>query len=166
MITLTTAEERLREFLVEQARKADLGAPEAATVTYTKLVEELDRDGSLGWRQSYPRFSPLSTPLYHVALYEAEQHRPLVTALAVRTGRPRPGDGFYHAARQAGYAVPEDRAEEREFWRGHLVEVVRYWSGDPDLVAMADARHAAVMAELATIKRMLRQLLHGQPAST
>ena len=31
------------------------------------------------------------------------------------------------------------------------------WLGGPNLVAMADARHAAVMAELATIKRMLRQ---------
>jgi hypothetical protein len=166
MITLTPAEELLREFLVEQARKADPGAAEAAMITYTELAEALDRDGELGWRQSYPRFTPLRAPLYHVALYEAEHNRPLVTALVVRTGGRRPGDGFYYAARQVGYTVPEDKAAEREFWHGHLAEVVRYWSGGPDVVAMADAHHAAVMAELAIIKRMLRQLLHGQPATS
>jgi hypothetical protein len=165
MITLTPAEERLRQFLVDQARKADPAAPEAAVVTYTSLVEAVDADDELGWRHSYPRFAPLSTPLYHVALYEAERQRPLVTALAVRSGLPlRPGDGFYHAAREAKYPVAEDQPARREFWRDHLAEVVAYWSRGPDLVAMADARHEAVMTELATIKRMLRQLMHGQPA--
>lgn len=166
MITLTPAEERLREFLIERARKADLADPEASTISYTDLVEDVDRDGEFGWLRSYPRFTPLSTALYHVAQYEAEHHRPLVTALAVRAGRPRPGDGFYYAARQAAYAVPEDKAAEREFWQGHLVEVVRYWCRGPDLVAMIDANHEAVMAELVTIKRMLRQLRHDQSELT
>ena len=37
LITLTPLEERLREFLVELARKADPSATEAVTLIYTKL---------------------------------------------------------------------------------------------------------------------------------
>jgi hypothetical protein len=163
MITLTPAENRLRDFLIEQARTADPGDPETSTITYTVLAETLDPDMTLGLNQPGPRTGRLTTALYHLNKHEHERHRPLVGAFAVSKGGDRTSDsGFAGLARdELGFDIPEDKAAERAFWRGQLDQSVEYWSRDREDGALTDAQFTTIMAELATIKRMLRQLMHG-----
>ncbi len=55
MISLTPAEERLRDFLASLAAKADPARPAASTITYKDLALAVDPDNRVGWKGSHTR---------------------------------------------------------------------------------------------------------------
>jgi hypothetical protein len=79
-----------------------------------------------------------------------------VSALVVLSGIGHPGDGFADdlGRRILKLEIPE--GSERAFWRDQVEQVVSFWSS-PDLIMMLDGMHDEVMAELAKIKRLIRQ---------
>jgi hypothetical protein len=150
MITLKPAEETLRDLLIDRART------DPKFISHGELAEAMD---NIAWRISGPRFQPVTNALTHVNTYEMEHGRPMVGALAV-TRSPSSAAGFAGLARNLGLDVPETVEGERQFCRDELVRAVAYWSEHEDDPA-GDARHDAIMGELATIKRMLRTLVHA-----
>lgn len=161
MISLTHAEKRLRDFLADRAAGADPGDPADSTITYGDLADELDRDGSLGWSPGHPSWSHLRTALFHIAAYESERGRPVLSALVVREGGI-PGLGFGDIGRQLGRVADESADAEYRFWKTELDASVRYWtSPGARAAALLDPRLDAVTADLGKIKQMLRTLLHG-----
>ena len=161
MIMLNSAEERLRDFFIARARTADLDNPEASTITFAELTATLDPDGSLGLSQPGPRVGRLTTALFHLNKYEHEHRRPMVGALAVSQTERTSGSGFAALGRELGFDIPDGKAAERQFWREQLDASVEYWSDDRPDGVLPDAQFAAIMTELAAIKKMLRQLVHG-----
>ncbi len=158
-ITLTAAEENLRSFLIDLARKADRQEPLAATVTYAETAQACD---------------PLHKPadrhhartvkmLFHVVSHELEHGRPMLTALVVRGDTEWAGDGFALVARRdRGDKIGTTVVQEKEFWRAELDRVIAYWqSADPEVASVQDAQFEAIMSELRAIRKMLRKLLHG-----
>lgn len=157
--TLTAAEENLRSFLIDRARKADPEKPQAATVTYREAAEACD---------------PLHIPadrhhartikmLFHVVSYELEHGHPMLTALVVRGDTEWAGDGFALVARRdRGDKIGTTVPAEKEFWRAELDRVIAYWqTADPGVASVQDAQFEAIMTELRAIRKMLRKLLHG-----
>jgi hypothetical protein len=167
MITLTPDEERLRARLIERARAADPADPAASTSTYGSWAEELDTDGSAGWKQGAPRYTRLITALWHINSYETEHGRPMVGAFAVSKTTGHSGDGFMKLRRDLHLPIPPDEdGTGRATWREVLSEALSYWQADDSREAagtggMTDAQFDTIMGELSKIKQMLRQLLHG-----
>lgn len=171
MITLTTAEEGLQAFLIMRARSAadhDLAATPrtllnaGVTMAYGEMARELDPDGAVGWNDG-GRYKRLTHALYHVNTYELEHHRPMVGAFAVSKTSPHTsGGGFAGMARDAGLDAPgdDDPVGQTRFWREQLTASANLWSTQSDGASLTDAQFDAIMSELATIKQMLRSLLH------
>jgi hypothetical protein len=172
MITLTAAEEDLRAFLITMARsaaKVDLTVSPrtllnaGVTMAYGEMARELDPDRALGWNDD-GHYKRLITALFHVNTYELERSRPMVGAFAVIKNSPHTsGGGFAGMARDKGLDAPDDAdpAGQTQFWREQLAASADYWNTQSDGAPMTDAQFDAIMSELATIKRMLRSLLHG-----
>jgi hypothetical protein len=162
MISLTPAETRLRDILIARAASGGGG-----TITYMDLAAEADPDGSLGWRQGHPRYVVFRKALYHIAYYEAEHGRPMLTAFVVHASEPGkgfPGDGFFGYARSIGRLDGDSAEAERTFWRSEMDACVKYWSAARVKAAgagLSDAQFDAIMAELSKIKQLLRQLRHS-----
>ncbi len=66
--------------------------------------------------------------LYCIAGYEKAHDRPPLTALVVHKHDGRPGEGFAIAAREVGYATPEE--SDTEVWERAVAEVFAYWKPD------------------------------------
>lgn len=162
MIALTPAEEHLRDFLIERAAQADPADLPASTMSYGELAAAADPDGELGWKRGHPRYSKLITALFHVNSYEVEHGRPMVGAFAVSVDSGTSGSGFAGLGRDLGREVGEGKDAEREFWRTELEDSAAYWSAPgKDGGGLSDAQFNMIMAELAKIKQMVRQLRHG-----
>jgi hypothetical protein len=165
MISLTPDEKRLRDFLAAAlAAQADPSNPEACTITYKDLAVALDPDGSIGWKHGHPRYTRLITALYHINTYEVEHGRPMVGAFVVHVTDGRPGTGFAALGRQLGRLTEDGEDAEYAFWLAEMDASVEYWSAATAETAkpgLTDTQFDAIMAELSTIKQMLRQLLHG-----
>lgn len=172
MITLTAAEEELQSFLIRMARSGadhDLTTSPrtllnaGVTMAYGEMARELDPDGALGWNDG-GHYKRLTHALYHVNTYELEHRRPMVGAFAVSKAYPHTsGNGFAGMARDAGLDAPtdDDPAGQTRFWREQLSASADHWSTHPNGAPLADAQFDTIMRELATIKHMLRSLLHG-----
>jgi hypothetical protein len=167
MITLKPDEQQVRDYLIECARRGDPGSPQDACVTYGGLAQAVDPERRYPW-SAWKRFNGIGPVLGHVSQYEAEHGRPLLSALAVRSDGRRPGDNFYplarRLARELGREGPGEGADaEHRFWRAEITAAVRYWSDAPAAgrPGLQDAQYDAIMAELSSVKKMLRQLLHG-----
>ena len=167
MISLTHDEERLRDHLIGIAANADPEHPETSVVTYEQIAKALDPDCRIGWNQPR-RYTRLITALYHVLKYEAERRRPLLTAFVGRktgAGKGIPGDGFFWAAREANCLTSDSPEDEYAFWKGELAALVKLWSAPNGKRAggtgLSDSQFDAIMGELSTIKKMVRQLLHS-----
>jgi hypothetical protein len=167
MISLTPDEERLRRHLIFIAAAASPDHPEASVVSYEQVAEALDPDGSIGWNQPR-RYTRLIRGLYHVLKYEAEHGRPLVTAFVGRktgTAKGIPGDGFFEAAREVKRLTSDSPQDEYAFWKDELAALVKLWSAPNGKAAnqtgLSDSHYDAIMGELSTIKKMLRQILHS-----
>ena len=63
--------------------------------------------------------------LYRIADFEAEHHRPPLTALAVRKNTGLPGEGFAIAMERVGYATRGE--SDATVWHRALAEVFAYW---------------------------------------
>jgi hypothetical protein len=159
MISLTPAEERLRDFLIERAARA----AEPPT-TYGALMAEFDPDNNTGLNQVGSYFPRLSTALYHVNLSELDRRRPMVGALAVANTRSSI-KGFAGVGRERDLLDSDNPEEERAFWQDQRDRAIQHWSAAKaaagDGGALPDAQFDAIMAELSKIKQMLRTLLHG-----
>lgn len=167
MISLTPDEERLRDHLIGIAASADPEHPEASVVTYEQVAKALDPDRRIGWNQPR-RYTRLITALYHVLRYEAERGRPLITAFVGRktgAGKGIPGEGFFWAAREAKRLTGDSPQDEYAFWKDELVALVNLWSASDGNVAdrtgLSDSQFDAIMGELSTIKKLVRQVLHA-----
>jgi hypothetical protein len=159
MISLTPDEERLRDHLIDIVASADRERPESSIRSYGDLAAAIDTDGGVGWRQGHPRYSRVITALYHINKYEAEHGRPMIGAL-VGHG-PKSDKGFADCARECH--VARDGASDSEVRRTELHRSVEYWqerATDKAETSLPDAQFNAIMGELATIKKMVRQLLH------
>jgi hypothetical protein len=158
MISLTPAEERLRDFLIERAACAA-----EAPNTYGALMAEFDPNNSTGLNQVNSYFPRLSTALYHVNLSELDHRRPMVGALAVVDTRSSI-KGFAGVGRERGLLGGHSPEEERAFWQDQRNRAIQHWSAaraeDGDGGALPDGQFDAIMAELSKIKQMLRQLQH------
>ena len=154
MIKLTPVEHQIRQDLVGRARRGNPDKPRSACVTYGDLAGIVDPNHAL-WK--HPRYYGIGTALGHVSVYEAQHHRPLLSALVVSSGIGHPGDGFADdlGRRILGLDIPE--GGELAFWRDQVQEVVNFWT-NPDLIMMLDGMHDEVMTELAKVKRLIRQL--------
>jgi hypothetical protein len=154
MIKLTPAERRIRDYLIERAQKASPDDPRSACVTYGAVAQEADPQRLL-WK--HPRYYGIGKALGHVSVYEAQHHRPLLSALVVSSGVGYPGDGFANdlGRRILGLDIPE--GGEQIFWREQVQKVVNFWAA-PDLMLMLDGMFDEVMTELSKVKRLIRQL--------
>jgi hypothetical protein len=158
MISLTPAETRLRDLLVARVVSGD------GTITYKDQAAEADPDGSLGWRQGHPRYTVFRKALYHIAYYEAEHGRPMLTAFVVRGSDGLPGPGFFRYARSIDRLDGYGAEAERMFWQSEMNACVKHWSAagvEAVGAGLSDAQFDAIMAELSKIKQMIRQLQHG-----
>jgi hypothetical protein len=159
MITLTPAEERLRDFLIDRAACA--AEPPG---TYGALMAGFDPDNSTGLNQANSYFPRLSTALYHVNLSELDRRRPMVGALAVVNTRSSI-KGFAGVGRERDLLDGDSPEEERAFWQDQRDRAIQHWSAAKaeagDGHTLPDAQFDAIMGELSKIKQMLRQLLHG-----
>src|SRR5260221_14494324 len=77
---LSAIEERVRQYLIEQERKADPSHPFQATVTYGNLCSAIDPEQHY-W--SWPRFRGIGKVLLHISTFEHGHGRPLLSALVV-----------------------------------------------------------------------------------
>lgn len=157
MIKLTPVEKHLRRYLIGCAQAGDPEEPRSACVTYGDAAKAVDPDHVL-WK--LPRYQGIGTALGHISVYEAQHHRPLLSALVVLSGIGHPGDGFADALgrRMLGLEIPD--GGERAFWLDQVQQVVAFWS-NPDLITMLDGMHDEVMTELVKVKRLIRQLPQG-----
>jgi hypothetical protein len=145
--------------------------PDAALGTETGVgpgdwAEELDADGSAGWKRGAPRYTRLITALWHVNSYEAEHGRPMVGAFAVSRSTGHSGDGFMKLRRELGLPVPANEdGTGRATWREVIGECIEHWQSPASQAGtgtgMTDAQFDAIMGELSKIKQMIRQLMHG-----
>jgi hypothetical protein len=106
----------------------------------------------------------VSKALFHISSYEVEQGRPMLSALVVHKGgqyKGLPGPGFFKLARRLGFTIADSDAAEQDFWDAQVQAAVEHWT-EHEEAEEADAKHAAIMKELATIKRMLRLLVHSE----
>jgi len=160
MIKLTPIEHQIRLYLIGCAQQASPAKPRSACVTYGDLCKEVDPE-QVHWKS--PRYHGIGTALGHISVYEAQHHRPLLSALVVLSGEGHPGDGFADdlGRRILGLAIPV--GGERAFWLEQVQKVVSFWS-HPDLILMLDGMFDEVMTELSKVKRLIRQLPHGPDA--
>ena len=169
MISLTPEEERLRDFLAVRAANADPSDPGANTISYMRLAAELDPDGSIGWKQGHPRYAHLITALYHVSTYEVEHGRPMPSAFVVHSHDGMPGSGLAGLARTLGRLTADGADADYAFWQAEMRAMVEHWSAATKAEVIKADGHLtdthtqfdAIMAELSTIKCMVRQLLQG-----
>ncbi|SRR6266508_4265749 len=157
MTEVNPAEERIRQILIERAKRTDPRVPRKALITYRDLCTAADPDQAY-WK--WPRYRGIGTALGHVSTYEHEHGRPLLSALVVQQQTMRAGDGFANdLGRGLGFDIPP--GGERKFWLEQVEKIVRYWNGPgkdtraSDPVSEAKARLAAVASELDSIRRLL-----------
>ncbi len=151
MITLTSAEYHLRAYLIEQAQAND---PTDRLRPHRRVAEATDPEHNPN-DESHDR---LKQRLFHISAYEVEHGRPMLSALVVNRHDYRPERDLYDLARRLGRL--KDDKSELEWWNSELEQITRYWathSDDP----VKDAQFNTVMTELASIKRMLRTLMHA-----
>jgi hypothetical protein len=163
---LSPIEGRLRDCLVERAKKADSGQPFRATITYGDLCKAVDPDQHY-WK--YPRFRGIGPAIGRVSVWEHEHGRPLLSALVVQAGTLQAGDGFAELGRSLGYQVQP--GQEKAFWRSQVEAIASYWSGAGEETAVTSPRNTrirakltSVMAELEEIKRLLDEPESGAEA--
>jgi hypothetical protein len=157
MTELSPAEGRVRQILIERAKRTDPRLPRNSLITYGELCAEADPDQAY-WRR--PRYRGIGSALGHVSAYEHEHGRPLLSALVVQQQTMRAGDGFADVlGRDLGFDIAP--GGERGFWLEQVEKVVRYWTGPgkdattSEPVSEARARLTAVMSELDSIRRLL-----------
>ena len=157
MTELSPAEEKVRQILIERAKKTNPQIPRKALITYRDVCTAADPDQTY-WK--WPRYRGIGTALGHVSSYEHEHDRPLLSALVVQQQTMRAGDGFANdLGRGLGFDIPP--GGERGFWLEQVESVVRYWTGPgkdarmSDPVSEAKARLAVVISELDSIHRLL-----------
>ena len=122
--SLSAIEERVRQYLIERAKRADPAHPFQSKITYGDLCDAIDPDQHY-W--SYPRFRGIGTVLGRVSTVEHDHGRPMLSALVVQAGNLQVGKGFAGLGRDLGFQIQP--GEERAFWRNELEEVVLYWTG-------------------------------------
>src|SRR6266545_6114335 len=115
---LSPIEDRVRQYLVARAKKADRRRPSEAKITYSGLCSAIDPDQHY-WAR--PRFRGIGQTLGRICTFEHEQGRPLLSALVVRATDQQPGPGFADLARNLGYQIQP--GQERAFGRSQLEEV-------------------------------------------
>src|SRR5215469_5945479 len=121
MISLTPDEERVRDYLADLAAHAEPGNPGASAISYTRLAEELDPDGHVGWKRGYPRHTRLVTALYHVSTYEVEHGRPMPSAFVVHNyGDRQPGSGLGQLGKELGRPVGDGPDADYRFWQSEM----------------------------------------------
>lgn len=155
---LAAVEERVRQYLIETARKADRARPFHATVTYGDLCSAIDPDQHY-W--SYPRFRGIGKVLLHISTLEHAAGRPLLSALVVLKANGQASDGFAVLGRGLGYDIQP--GQERAFWRSQVEEAVRYWTTEgretptATPVDRALAMLAVISEELTEVRRLLAE---------
>jgi hypothetical protein len=154
---LDPIEERVRQFLIERAKRADPSHPFAhSTITYGELCAAIDPDEHY-WRG--PRYRGIGQVLGRVSTFEDAQGRPMLSALVVLKGIGHAGDGFAGLGRSLGKQIQP--GQERAFWRAQVEAVIQYWTGPgkderaPDPIAKARALLATVSGEIEEIRRLL-----------
>jgi hypothetical protein len=164
-ISLTPAESRLRDYLIALAAGADPADPAANTMRYSDIADAVDQDGSLAWNR--PHANRLITALWHVNQYEVQRGRPMVGAFSVTRTRSSI-KGFANAGRDLDQLDGSDDADNEPFWREQLKRSAEYWAArwnagaaDAAQPGLSDTQYDAIMAELATLKRMVRALAHS-----
>jgi hypothetical protein len=174
VIELTAAEEALRKFLIKMA------ARHADPMSYGIMAHAVDPDGRLGFRDGGKRATSLIYALYDVNRHAHQNGEPMLGALAVSRSSGNSGSGFAEVGRENGYKIDRTPEAELAFWQSQLDLTYKHWGNgqaehgaedeslldrvDAQFAAVMteiDARFAAVMTELVTIKRLVRQLLHG-----
>jgi hypothetical protein len=172
-MALTSAQEALREFLIDMATR------HADPMSYGIMSKAVDPDGRLGFRDGGQRSQPLINALYHVNKDAYGRGEPMLGALAVGKSSGTSGSGFVLVGREVGFNVERTTKAETAFWQDQLDRTYEYWGKkqdtpkgedepmpdkvDAQIMAAMDAHFTAVMNELVTIKRLLRRLLHGEP---
>jgi hypothetical protein len=163
-MSLNDIDKIVRDCLIAYIR----GPAEDKTLSYEALAQLGDPHGDLGLHHGggSDRYTALSKALFHISSYEVEQGRPMLSALVVHKGgqyKGLPGPGFFKLARRLRFAVDDSDTAEQAFWDAQVRAAVEHWT-EHEEAGDADAKHAAIMKELATIKRMLRLLVHSEPA--
>jgi hypothetical protein len=155
---LSGVEERVREYLIEQAKKTDPDRPFQAKITYGDLCNSIDPEQHF-W--SWPRFRGVGSALGRISTFEHEQGRPMLSALVVQAGTLHAGDGFAGLGRNLGIQIQP--GGERAFWRGQLEEVVRYWTAHEKEtpVSSPTERALALLAAMSEDLQEVRRLLGG-----
>ena len=146
---LTPIEERVRQYLIERAKKTDPGRPFQAKVIYGDLCKAIDPEEHY-W--AWPRFRGIGKVLGRISTFEREQGRPMLSALVVQAGSMQAGTGFAGLGRDLGFQIQP--GQERAFWRAELDEVVRYWTSHT-LDESAPTPTQQALALLATISEEL-----------
>jgi hypothetical protein len=152
---LSAVEERVRQYLIERARRADIQQPFRATITYGDLCEAIDPDQRY-W--SWPRFRGIGKVLLHVSTFEHEQGRPLLSALVVLAANRRASGGFAILGRDLDYQIQP--GQENSFWRSQVEAVVQYWTDATDQSAPSPVDRAlALLSVISDELDEVRQLL-------
>jgi hypothetical protein len=157
VITLTPAEEILRQRLI------DLASGRLESQSYGDMADTIDAEGLLGFASGHPRYTHLIHALYHVNVFEHEHGRPMVGALAVSKSTGHSGAGFADVGRRQGFEIARTAEAEFAFWQDQRDKSYAYWAehDEGSKILLTDAQFTAIMNELATIKRLLRQALHS-----
>lgn len=93
----------------------------------------------------------------------------MIGALAVSKSSGNSGSGFAEVGRENGYEIERTPEAEFAFWQSQRDLSYEYWGGrqakdgaeDEPPMDRIDAQFTAIMTELVTIKRLVRQLLHN-----
>lgn len=112
MITLTPEEERVRNILIETAIHHSL-------ITYGELIRKANL--KLDMSMPYDR-KKLGDILGNVSEYEHDEHRPLLSCLAVSREYEH-SQGFYNRAESLGYHA----TDWEKFACNEMKKVYKYW---------------------------------------
>lgn len=153
MITLTPFEHVLRRALVDRIGASASPDPREHCLSYRRLGLLVDPDDRSRYPMTRPPFRGLNEALGHVSMYEAERGRPMLTAIVVNEETGHPGSGFARLGRHLGFDVDD----EDGFWRAELDAAVRFWKTD-DVVLVVDAAVEVLMAELGSIRQLVRKM--------
>lgn len=162
MIKLTPFEHKIRSTLIAGISHDPAADPFDACIAYSRLSAKVDPE-----RQHFspPYYKGIGETLGRISQYEAQHHRPLLSALVEHAGdnHSGPGKGFADdlGRKLLGLQIPE--GGERAFWQAEVVKVVTFWS-NPDHILMLDGMFDEVMGELGKVKRLIRQLQANQSA--
>lgn len=92
------------------------------TLTYTEFV------GELYAIQLEPQSECLAELLGEISREEVKEERGMLSALVVRVGDFRPGDGFFELARQLEYKFGDDAKDIFKFWVKERRRVNAVWA--------------------------------------